>query len=442
MQHTVHITSDAGARAQRIPLSDGSAPDHVEIGDTQFLFTAHFKKAGPDLILTGDDGHKLVLVDYFNLPTRPDLTSHGATMSADLVARLAGPDAPGQYAQAGAPAGAQVVGKCERLTGGATVQHANGVVEELKLGDAVLKGDVVMTSDGSAAVLSLIDGTVFNMGASARMVLNELVYDPNSTSNSALFSLVKGAFTFVGGHVAHTGDMKVDTPVATMGIRGTTVSTNIEADPSGSVYSVTFSLMVDHDGHVGPFQVLDRVTGVVLGTVNTTTNVFSVNPTAATQLQEAAKSPAQVQTEIAAAQVLFPVFQAVAATIAPPAGAPPPTGPQQGPNNNNPNGSPPGGSTSTEKQVPQVTSVDVTVNVADKVVPVSVTAQPSPTPAPQPTTPAQLAALPDLPALNDWQQLLVHAATGAQDSPSAAVAGTVSSEAPAGHPNSHFMLHA
>jgi hypothetical protein len=60
----------------------------------------------------------------------------------------------------------------------------------------------------------------------------------------------------------------------------------------------------------------------------------------------------------------------------------------------------------------------------------------------QPVDLGKLAALPDLPALNDWQQLLVHAATGAQDSPSAAVAGTVSSEASAGHPNSHFMLHA
>jgi hypothetical protein len=176
------------AYVARLSLSEGPAPDHVEIDDSQFLFSAHFKKAGADLVLTGDDGHRLVLVDYFNLAKRPDLTSHGATMSADLVTHLAGPDAPGQYAQAGAPAGAQVIGKCERITGGATVQHTNGVVEEIKAGDAVLKGDVVMTNDGSAAVLSLIDGTVFNMGASARMVLNELIYDANSTSNSALMA--------------------------------------------------------------------------------------------------------------------------------------------------------------------------------------------------------------------------------------------------------------
>src|SRR4029077_17271300 len=138
-----YIENADDAHVARLSLSEGPAPGHVEIGDMQFLFTAHFKKSGADLVLTGDDGHQLVLVNYFNLAKRPDLTSHGATLSADLVTHLAGPDAPGQYAQAGAPAGAQVIGKCERIGGGATVQHAHGITEELKADDVILKGDVV-----------------------------------------------------------------------------------------------------------------------------------------------------------------------------------------------------------------------------------------------------------------------------------------------------------
>src|SRR5215472_7822834 len=132
MQRDVHFDSDTHAQVVRLTASGGPASDHIEIDDARFLFTAHFKKSGPDLILTGDDGRKLVLVDYFNTAKHPDLTSHGARLSGDLVAHLAGPAAPGQYAQAGAPAGAEVIGKCERMGGGATVQHANGVVEDLK----------------------------------------------------------------------------------------------------------------------------------------------------------------------------------------------------------------------------------------------------------------------------------------------------------------------
>jgi VCBS repeat-containing protein len=372
------------APVERLSLSDGPPPDHVEIADSRFLFSAHFKKAGADLVLTGDDGHKLVLVDYFNLEKRPDLTSHGATLSADLVTHLAGPDAPGQYAQAGAPAGGQVIGKCERVGGGATVQHANGVTEELKANDAVLKGDVVMTNDGSSAVLSLTDGTVFNMGASARMVLSDLIYDPNSTSNSAVVSLVKGTFSFVAGHVARTGDMKLDTPVATMGIRGTAGTTTVNADASGTVYEVNFSLMPDPDGHVGLIQVLDRVTGLVIGTISTTANVLNVQPTANFQViaQESPKAAAQVAAELAAAQVLYPAYQAVAATVAAPPAPPAPTGPQGGQQQNN---SPPGGSLNTQSQTGPIVTFNATVSDSGTVTVTKVTVDPTPATPPSPT---------------------------------------------------------
>jgi len=66
------------------------------------------------------------------------------------------------------------------------------------------------------------------------------VYDPNSTSNSSLINLTKGTFTFVAGKVAKTGDMKVDTPVATMGVRGTTPRVEISDDGT-----VRFSTLIE-----------------------------------------------------------------------------------------------------------------------------------------------------------------------------------------------------
>ena len=75
------------------------------------------------------------------------------------------------------------------------------------------------------------------------MVLNEMVYDPNGSNNSSLLSLVAGTITFVAGETAKHGDMKVDTPVATMGIRGTAVLVEIDftipsADPHSSLPSL------------------------------------------------------------------------------------------------------------------------------------------------------------------------------------------------------------
>ena len=144
-----------------------------------------------------------------------------------MVEALAGPANPGEYAQAGAaPAAMTPIGRVEKASGNVQVVR-NGVSIQLNIGDAILKGDVVQTGRDSSVGISFIDGTAFSLQANARMVMNDMVYDPNGTSNSALLSLVQGTISFVAGQVAKTGDMRIDTPAATMGIRGTIVVVDI-----------------------------------------------------------------------------------------------------------------------------------------------------------------------------------------------------------------------
>jgi hypothetical protein len=81
------------------------------------------------------------------------------------------------------------------------------------------------------------------------MVMTEFVYDPNSKANATLLSLTKGTFTFVAGKIAKSGDMKIDTPVATMGIRGTTPHVEISDDGT-----VRFSTLLEE----GKDQVLQK----------------------------------------------------------------------------------------------------------------------------------------------------------------------------------------
>jgi hypothetical protein len=130
--------------------------------------------------------------------------------------------------------------------GSVTIEHAGAVVIQAnvagqavrtKVGDLVYLGDVVQTAADGRVGINFTDGTSFNLSSNARMALTEFVYDPNGKSNSSLLSLTKGTFTFVAGNIAKTGDMKVDTPVATMGIRGTTP--RIEISDDGSVKFAT-----------------------------------------------------------------------------------------------------------------------------------------------------------------------------------------------------------
>ena len=113
---------------------------------------------------------------------------------------------------------------------------------------------MVQTGANSSLTIKFNDGTVFSLSSNARMVLNDMVYAADASANSALFTLVQGVIGFVAGRIAKTGDLKVDTPVATMAIRGTAIHTEISAF-SGET---RFSLLTEPDGTVGSFVLLDR----------------------------------------------------------------------------------------------------------------------------------------------------------------------------------------
>jgi hypothetical protein len=144
---------------------------------------------------------------------------------------------------------AKPIGRVVTATGSVTIEHASAIVVQAnvpaeagqtKIGDVVYLGDVVQTGADGRVGINFTDGTSFNLSSNARMALNEFVYEPNGKSNSTLFNLTKGTFTFVAGNIAKTGDMKVDTPVATMGIRGTTPHVEISDDGT-----VKFSTLIE-----------------------------------------------------------------------------------------------------------------------------------------------------------------------------------------------------
>src|SRR4029077_10714024 len=225
-----------------------SSAHSVLVPDTELLFTAQFHRAGPDLVLTGRDGQHHLIPGYFSSEQHPALVApNGAHLSPETVDLLAGSPTPGQYAQAQPAPPPDAIGKVEKVVGDVTVVR-NGVAVALHVGDAVFKSDVVQTGASSACGISFPDGTALNLVANTRMALNDYAYDSNSGgANGALFTLVEGTFAFVAGKVAHSGDMKIATPVATMGIRGTTgvvqeVAT-ISAQSAGQTY--TFAVVPD-----------------------------------------------------------------------------------------------------------------------------------------------------------------------------------------------------
>ena len=243
---------------------DASHADRIDISDPELMFRGHFGRSGPDLVLTGQDGHRHIVPGYFGTEKHPDLVApNGAHLSGDLVDLLAGSPTPGHYAQANGPTlPPDAIGKVQKVVGNVTVLR-NGTAVTLHVGDAVHKSDVIETAANSSCGIAFPDGTALDVVAGTRMALNDYTYDVAGAPNNALFTLVEGTFAFVAGQVAHSGDgMKITTPVATMGIRGTVGL--FKSEPTvvnsklGHVWSVVLHEDLDGSHHLGRIAIIDQ----------------------------------------------------------------------------------------------------------------------------------------------------------------------------------------
>jgi len=234
----------------------------IAIPDADLLFSADFARDGRDLVLRNDGAPDIRVLDYFDGRAPADLAApDGAVLRGATVERLAGPEAPGQYAQVGAQTGADPIGQVESLSGEATVQRSDGTVETLGQGSKIFANDVLQTGADGRLSVTFVDGTIFTLSPGSRMVVDELIYDPAGQANSGSFDLIQGGFVFIAGQVARTGGMEVTTPAATMGIRGTTVLVEIEMQ--GGVATAQVTLLRDADGSVGRVELFDLARNLI-----------------------------------------------------------------------------------------------------------------------------------------------------------------------------------
>ena len=286
------------------------------VSDAHLLFSGTYARHGKDLIIS-DQMHHLVVPNYFSGNKRPVLVSpEGAPLDAAIVDALTG---HAQYAQAGGNPAGKVVGNIAKMTGSASIVR-NGVTIDVQVGDVVYQSDVLQTGSSSTVGLVLVDGSAFNLSASTRMMLNDLTFDASSTSNSSFITLVQGAANFVAGQVAKTGDMKVATPAAVIGVRGTAVKLDISANDG----RVDISVIDQRDGQVHavdvfkcvPTGVTDPQTGATcsagdrIGTVNSNGPSLSVTPAPNFDVvvQQNNKTPVQIAQEFNAFQATIETY--------------------------------------------------------------------------------------------------------------------------------------
>ncbi len=138
----------------------------VSVPGGDMLLVADYVREGSDLILVGPEGQTIVIDNYFAMANPPALaTAGGSRVPGDLVQKLAGPMAPGQYAQAGGEQG-EPIGQVETVEGSGQIVRADGTSEVLEAGVPIYQGDTVVTADGSTAGVIFSDVRRQNFRAS------------------------------------------------------------------------------------------------------------------------------------------------------------------------------------------------------------------------------------------------------------------------------------
>jgi hypothetical protein len=234
--HTTVLDANAGHTL--------TLPGHEYVTDAQML------RDGQDLVLRPAHGDDVVVKNYFTADPAPVLTSAdgGTALTHDLVDSFVKPIGGIQYAQNGSMDDASPVGVIKESSGDGTITHANGTVQKAAIGVPIYEGDIVETKAHGAVNITFVDKTTFAVSENAKMAIDQYVFDPTTQHGENNFSVLRGVFVFTSGLIGHADpdDVKIHTPVGSIGIRGTTIMGTINPGGDSHVSVVEGAIVVSN----------------------------------------------------------------------------------------------------------------------------------------------------------------------------------------------------
>lgn len=112
------------------------------------------------------------------------------------------------------------VGAVSRVIGD-SVGVSEGLERTLEAGAAVHLAEEISTGEAARLEIKFDDGTILTLGARARIVIDAFVYNPNDGLDELIISAA-GPFRFVSGAFkTEASTIRVETPLALIGVRGT-----------------------------------------------------------------------------------------------------------------------------------------------------------------------------------------------------------------------------
>jgi hypothetical protein len=129
------------------------------------------------------------------------------------------------------PIAQKPIAQIKKVTGQAVVLRS-GERRPAKVGDMLFIKDVIETGSDGGIGITFIDNTVFSAGPSSQIALDEFQFDSNDFRGAMLADMRQGSLAVVSGDIARStpGAMKITTPTAILGVRGTTFAIQVYGD--------------------------------------------------------------------------------------------------------------------------------------------------------------------------------------------------------------------
>jgi hypothetical protein len=121
------------------------------------------------------------------------------------------------------------IGTIKKLNGGATVMREKAEIK-VKLGDLVFMKDVLKTDKSGSLGITFKDNTMISIGPNTVYTIDDYVFKPGEQKLAFVSNISKGTLHFVSGSLTKMAPdaVKVKTPEATIGFRGTRCLIKVE----------------------------------------------------------------------------------------------------------------------------------------------------------------------------------------------------------------------
>lgn len=97
-------------------------------------------------------------------------------------------------------------------------------------GTALLQRDVLATGKHGTMGVILRDDTVLSLGPSSQAKIEQFAYEPHEGNLGMVLRVTRGVIEYLSGKISKLapGSVRIETPVATLGIRGTRLLARID----------------------------------------------------------------------------------------------------------------------------------------------------------------------------------------------------------------------